>query len=498
MNQEEKVDNWIIDKHISLYKPDVRSYLDLITDKTLKRKAMLNFLSIEDRETYITFIKLKEKEIYCSERASETIECTSEYAKVADEKRKEHGEVMTPSNLVEEMLDKLPNELFINPNLKWLDPCNGVGTFPAYIIKRLMIGLKDFIEDDCDRYKHIIENMIYVCEIQPLRLFLFHCTFDFTDEYELNTYNNSFLEKDFNKHMTDVWGVEKFDIVLGNPPYKVGVHHKFVAKSFELLNDGGHLLFVHPSTIFVNRKNVRRNIAETKVINMVNDKKTELTLLKGKDYFNIDLYVPLSITYVHNINQDDILVNNNFSIPSIIENVNCVSEIYIHGNPLVKTIRRKVESKNLPNIESRMVHNFGDGDWYFVFPKFIGTQRNDDRMIPIDLYNMIRKTYENDYSKIITNDINSNLKGIYMSLETEQQSINVSRYVLTKFARFCLSFGKVNQELRTKELEMVPFMNPNILWTDEMLFEYFELTQEEINFINSFISDYYEIDFQNN
>ena len=37
-----------------------------------------------------------------------------------------------------------------------------------------------------------------------------------------------------------------------------------------------------------------------------------------------------------------------------------------------------------------------------------------------------------------------------------------------------------------------------ILWTDEMLFEYFELTQEEINFINSFISDYYEIDFQNN
>ena len=50
-----------------------------------------------------------------------------EYVKVSKTKVKEFGEVMTPISLVEEMLDTLPYEVWTNPNLKWLDPCNGVG-----------------------------------------------------------------------------------------------------------------------------------------------------------------------------------------------------------------------------------------------------------------------------------------------------------------------------------------------------------------------------------
>jgi len=72
----------------------------------------------------------------------------------------------------------------------------------------------------------------------------------------LNTYCGSFLDENFDKHMIDVWGVEKFDIVIGNPPYQTQkegntktqpIWHLFVEKSINILSKGGYLCMVHPS-----------------------------------------------------------------------------------------------------------------------------------------------------------------------------------------------------------------------------------------------------------
>jgi site-specific DNA-methyltransferase (adenine-specific) len=87
---------------------------------------------------------------------------------------KKFGEIMTPFTVVDDMMNTLPDDVWSNPNLKWLDPCNGIGTFPSIIVDRLMVGLKDVIPNNCDRYKHIIENMIYVCELQAKNMFLFY------------------------------------------------------------------------------------------------------------------------------------------------------------------------------------------------------------------------------------------------------------------------------------------------------------------------------------
>ena len=40
--------------------------------------------------------------------------------------------------LVNEMLDKLPIEVWTNKELKWLDPCCGMGNFPIAVYLRLM------------------------------------------------------------------------------------------------------------------------------------------------------------------------------------------------------------------------------------------------------------------------------------------------------------------------------------------------------------------------
>jgi hypothetical protein len=98
--------------------------------------------------------------------------------------------------------------------------------------------------------------MIYVCELQDKNLFVFNCVFDLGDSNATNSYCGSFLDENFDNHMKNVWGVEKFDIIIGNPPYQTQkegntkthpLWHLFVEKSISILIDGGYLNMVHPS-----------------------------------------------------------------------------------------------------------------------------------------------------------------------------------------------------------------------------------------------------------
>lgn len=254
MTQEQIIDNEIL----NLLEKKVAGSKELIlrhTTKSSRRLAMLSILD-DNRKLLEEYKNIIRDEQYCSQYATDVVQLLRKYVKVADVEKKKHGEVMTPIKLVNEMLDTLPSYVWSNKDLKWLDPCNGVGTFSSVIVERLMIGLKDVIFDDCERYRHIIENMLYVCDIQAKNMFLFHCAFDREDNHELNTYYGSFLDKGFDDHMKNAWGVEKFDIVIGNPPYNTGTSggngardlwDKFVFKGFELLKDDGFLVYVHPS-----------------------------------------------------------------------------------------------------------------------------------------------------------------------------------------------------------------------------------------------------------
>ena len=62
------------------------------------------------------------------------------------------------------MLDKLPNEVWSNKNLKWLEPAGGFGNFIIVVYKRLMEGLKGEIKDERKREKWIKTKMLYYNE----------------------------------------------------------------------------------------------------------------------------------------------------------------------------------------------------------------------------------------------------------------------------------------------------------------------------------------------
>jgi hypothetical protein len=501
MTQEQIVDNIVLDL-LDIKTPGSKDIILQHTTKSTKRLAMLHVLD-DDRKLLEEYKNIIRGEQFCSHYATDVVQLLRKYVKVADIEKKEHGEVMTPLTLVNEMLDKLPSEVWVNPNLKWLDPCNGVGTFPSVVVERLMIGLKDVIIDDCERYRHIIEKMIYVCEIQPKNMELFLCAFDREDDHELNIYYGSFLDKKFDEYMLNGWGVDKFDIVLGNPPYKNGLHHKFIVKGFELLNENGISLVVHPSTLLLSRKDVRKNNVEKDLLSIFNNYQIESTLINGYEHFNdAEIIVPLSITHITKILNQNIIVNYNYFQGS--ENktiiVDDIEKIYIHCSNLVHTIKNKVFTKMTSSVESNLFRNGNSNDFYLKLVTMAGHAPKNGKMNP-DFYNMIYKQDENNIDSLISNrgiPVSEKVHTNQISLSSHQECINTANTLMTKFMRFCLSFYKISGYLTRGELKSVPFMDPSIEWTDEMLFQYFELTQEEINFINEFIGDWYQRDFQNN
>jgi hypothetical protein len=172
--------------------------------------------------------------------------------------KKDLGEVFTPIELIEDMLSHLPKSDWSNPDLKWLDPANGIGNFPVVIFYKLDEGLKEWEPNENKRRKHIIENMIFMMEIQSnnnriaRNIFTSLCKSCTPNIWTIDTL------KATNEKIKEYFHVENFDRIIGNPPFQAfqeaegkrgggdELYMKFVKKSIELLKSDGFLVFVHP------------------------------------------------------------------------------------------------------------------------------------------------------------------------------------------------------------------------------------------------------------
>ena len=143
----------------------------------------------------------------------------------------------TPISCVEEMVDKIPNSFWENPDIKILDPCCGSGNFPLVIYFKLI---------EHHSRSHILENMLYFNDTNLDRIGVIRHLFNYN---ELNIYNSDFLK------MTDTI---MFDLIVANPPYahllpngkRASKNHnligQFLSKSFTLLKEGGFILYITP------------------------------------------------------------------------------------------------------------------------------------------------------------------------------------------------------------------------------------------------------------
>jgi hypothetical protein len=188
-----------------------------------------------------------------------------QYLSVREEEKNKHGEVFTPIKLIQEMLDSLPKSVWSKPELKWLDPANGIGNFPMVVYQKLMEGLKKWEPNENKRRNHIIQNMLYMIEINPKNVKISKKIFGSTANICCANFETH-PKKCFQK-----FGIDKFDIIIGNPPFqdeikekdtsaprkggKNKLYERITIQCLSLLNANGYLLFVTPDNIMTGNTN---------------------------------------------------------------------------------------------------------------------------------------------------------------------------------------------------------------------------------------------------
>jgi hypothetical protein len=422
------------------------------------------------------------------------------YEKISKLESKLFGEVFTPQKLIKEMLSYLPADIWGDKNLKWIDPAVGIGNFPSVIIENLMKGLEEEIPVESERYKWIMEEMVYMCDISTKNLFLLYKLFDENNSLKLNVYRGSFLEEGFDKHMRDVWGIEGFDVVVGNPPYQhpTNKRWKLWVSFLEKISlfENKYLLFVTPIA-WMNGSGEELSNAKKIIFNKgIKSIKIDVnTYFKGVGenigYYLCDGERNEMVNIITDDNHFQIENDGSFIINSDDKIKNSIfhkmaSDSKFDFKNINTDIKSKVEngsfSKNLTNTHiTKVVHSASN--IFYTSDDFSSLQKegviinwsghfykkDDDKY----LYRSIMDVSGRNTKKVITNN--------------ENESISLISYFKSKVIRFYVN-SKKTSGFNTPLFD-VPKISLSKIYIDVDLYEYFNLTQEEIDLIEKTIKD---------
>ena len=178
------------------------------------------------------------------------------------QRKEEYGEVFTPFHLIFDMLKKIPDYIWQDENFKWLDPVVGDGRFCLVLYFTLMktLSFEKIFTNDKEKQQHILKNMIYMIDINPLNVEktkrLFHLI---NPQIQVNILCYDFLK--LSNQSDSCFNIRAFDVILMNPPYNLGgtksngqknVWVFFVKQALRFLDISGYLIAIHPSSWRIN------------------------------------------------------------------------------------------------------------------------------------------------------------------------------------------------------------------------------------------------------
>lgn len=477
-----------------------------------------------------------------------------------------NDEVFTPPNIVNDMLDLLPQELFENPDTTFLDPVCKSGVFLREIAKRLIKGLADKIPDLQQRLDHIFHKQLFGIAITELTSLLsrrsVYCSKYPNSPYSVSKFDD--IQGNIRyKHIAHEWvkgkccfcgateseygtekrdGMEshayefihttkpqeifnmKFDVIIGNPPYQLNtagkdngaqaksIYNLFVETAKKLCPR--YLIMITPSRWMTggwNLDSFRTSMCDNHIVEIhdfpnASDCFPGVEIKGGVSYFLwVKDYEDNCCFYTH----EDGRITSQVIRPLILENMDTV----IRYNGAISIIQKVLSQtyKFFSTIVSPMKP--------FGLPTTFSCSTTKSDECPIKVYANKKTYYSNKnaitknidwiskYKIIVPKAVGSGnaktdrLKPIISEplscctetyvvigpFDNESTASNVMSYINTKFFHFMLTLHKDTQDCLKKSYSYVPLQDFSKPWTDEELYKKYNLSDDEIQFIESMI-----------
>ena len=382
-----------------------------------------------------------------------------------------------------EIISCIPDEIFLKKDLKILNLAFGHGTESDLIAKRMMSLGRDVQE---------IKDSMYLLDKYSV----------FTKEALRKGYKNV-LKQDFEHWETEM----KFDIIVGNPPYEAAdtdgrkdqaknLWSKFTKKSFDLVKDDGYVALVTPaswlspaadvgkgesgirffrdyfqklSTIKLNINECARHFNVGSTFSYFVVKNTPAAayttnITTEQDSYDIDLrsinFLPISMS------RESISINK-----KVLE---CKDKFGIIGNNLPET-KVEMSKEKTEHFSVPAYHTSSNGGKYWYVKQPI--QNASCKKVIISISGNYVPVYDQGGMSF------TGMCVVYYLKDNEIMD-SVKSFLDSKLVKFVLKENKYTGWV-SPVISDLPNVDKTKIWSDKDLYAHFNLTQEEIDYIEA-------------
>ncbi len=324
----------------------------------------------------------------------------------------------------------------------------------------------------------------------------------------------------------------KFDVIIGNPPYQMSdggsgtgisakpIYHYFVLNAKKL--SPRYLTMIIPSRWFAGGKGLdefREEMLHDKHMRIINDFISSkdcfpgVNIAGGVNYFLWDRSYngeceirncannTKTIVTTRRLDEFDVFIRDNRAISIIHKFLKSgdkrLSDNTFTRNPFGFISKDRGEESPIDGVDCiKLISSAGEG---YVPISLVSKNYNEIGKYKVIIGKVVPcngevDTNPQDGYKVTTSSRilspNEVITESYLMLHTfdnKKEADSFAKYMALKFPRFMMKHTLSSMNISTQNFQFVPYLDYKIYWTDEMLYERYHLTREEIDYVESMI-----------